>query len=193
MSKQLIMAAVLVLAGNVFFSGCGAPASPSKNVNANGARPAGSVALDEKYFLKEAPADAKSVSAVKKDAKEGDEVTIRGRVGGRKDDTFTQGRAMMYLVDMELKSCDMRPGDDCPTPWDYCCEEPEHIAKNIATIQVVDADGKILKSDLKGSNGIDHLSIVTVRGKVGKRDDPKVLVVSASGIFVEKPDPKKAN
>jgi hypothetical protein len=189
-TKVLTVLSALVLTAVVVVSGCGSPAAPAKQAG-NSGKPTPTLA--ESYFLKEAPADAKSISAVKKEAKEGDEVVIRARVGGRKDDTFTHGRAMMYVMDMGLNSCDMNVGDTCETPWDYCCEDPKTIAQNIATIQFVDADGKILKSDLKGSNGLDTLSVVTIKGKVGKRDDPNVLVVSASGIYVEKPDPKRTN
>jgi hypothetical protein len=191
MTKKILTATMFLgLMTLIVFSGCGSPAAPAKQAG-NGGKP--TPTLPESFLLKEAPANAKSISAVKKEAKEGDEVIIRGRVGGRKDDTFTHGRAMMYVMDMGVNSCDMNVGDDCPTPWDYCCEEPGTIAQNIATIQFVDADGKILKSDVKGSNGLDTLSVVTIKGKVGKRDDPKVLVVTASGIFVEKPDPKRTN
>lgn len=191
MRNAITITALILATGFAFvISGCGTSA-PAKPAVTNSEKPA-TTPLAADFFLKEPPAGAKDVLVVKKEAKEGDEVLIRGRVGGGKNDTFTQGRAMMYIMDPAIHSCDMNPGDDCATPWDYCCETPEDIAANKATIQFVGPDDKVLKADLKGSNGIDHLSVVVVKGKVGKRDDPKVLVVNASGIYVEKPAPALA-
>ena len=47
------------------------------------------------------------------------------------------------------------------------------------------ADGRPLRVDLKGAGGIAELKTVTVVGTVGPRPDPAVLVVRATGIFVE--------
>src|SRR5690348_16160813 len=80
-------------------------------------------------ILKEAPAGAKDVSVLKKDAKEGDEVVIRGQVGGD-EKPFVNKRAIMRIVDMKLPACNAKPGDSCKTPWDFCCETPEAIKAN---------------------------------------------------------------
>jgi hypothetical protein len=52
-------------------------------------------------------------------------------------------------------------------------------------IQVVDGAGKPLKANLKGSSGIDYLSVLVVKGTVAKREQQN-LVINAKGIFVEK-------
>jgi hypothetical protein len=135
-------------------------------------------------ILKEAPAGAKDVSVLKKDAKEGDEVVIRGQVGGDVK-PFVKNRAIVRIVDMKLPACNAKPGDSCKTPWDFCCETPEAIKANSATIECCTADGKPLKVELKGMNGIDHLSVVVVKGKVSSRVGDN-LIIQASGIFVEK-------
>jgi len=135
-------------------------------------------------ILKEAPAGAKDVSALKKDAKEGDDVVIRGQIGGDKA-PFVNKRAIMRIMDMKLPACNTKPGDDCKTPWDFCCETPETLKANSATIECCNADGKPLKVELKGMNGIDNLSVVVVKGKVTSRIGDN-LIIQASGIFVEK-------
>jgi hypothetical protein len=134
--------------------------------------------------LAAAPAGAVDVKALKPAAKEGDEVVIRGRIGTLTP--FVEGYAAMTIVDPSLVPCnEMEMEDGCKTPWDYCCTAPEEITASSATIQVVGADGRPLRSDLSAA-GYKPLSWVVVKGKVGARPDPKVLVVNATGIFVER-------
>ena len=51
--------------------------------------------------------------------------------------------------------------------------------------QVVGADGRPLKASLEGVGGIEGLKVILVKGVVGPRPDPNVLVINATGIFVE--------
>src|SRR4051812_20800093 len=69
-----------------------------------------------------APARAKDVVAAR-NASDGDEVIVRGRVGGS-EKPFTEGRAVFQLVDLALATCDKTgPMHNCKTPWDYCCDD----------------------------------------------------------------------
>jgi len=120
--------------------------------------------------------------AAKKDAKPGERVVVRGRVGGS-NEPFTVGRAIFTFMDMSLPACGPGRMDDCPTPWDYCCEPRAAITKNIATVQVVGSDGAPIRADLKGVKGIKPLAEVVVSGKVAKADGSGVLVINADGIF----------
>ena len=54
-------------------------------------------------------------------AKEGDEVTIVGRIGGDVK-PWIDGQAAFMLVDSKLKPCNEQGDDGCATPWDYCCD-----------------------------------------------------------------------
>ena len=144
-------------------------------------------------FLKESPATASNVGELKKSAKEGDEVVLRGQVGGQVKDVINGTRATFMIADMKLVSCNKIPGDTCKTPWDFCCVPVNEKAANIAIVQVVDAKGKLVKASLKGTNGLDNLSVVVVKGKVAKTDNNN-LIVNATGIYVEpaaKEEPKK--
>jgi hypothetical protein len=131
----------------------------------------------------EAPADPKGVTDVRK-ADDGTEVVVRGRVAGQAE-PFTEGRAQFQLVDLAVKSCAETPGDSCETPWDMCCEDKKSVAENSLTVQVVGADGRPLKSQLKGVNGLKELSEVTVKGKLQKTPDGKGVTVNASEMFVK--------
>ncbi len=140
--------------------------------------------IPESLFLKESPATAADVGDVKKTAKEGEEVTLRGQIGGQAKDVFNASRASFWLADMKLVSCNKIPGDKCETPWDFCCVPITEKAANIAIVQVVDEKGRLVKASLKGANGLDHLGVVVVKGKVAKADG-KNLIINATGIYLE--------
>ena len=168
-----------------FAAGCEdrtvAPPSPSTPQ----AQAAAAETLPAGFVLAEAPAGAKEVVAVKKEAKVGDEVIVRGRVGGSVS-PFVEGRASLQLIDTSLKACgEGNPADTCKTPWDFCCEEPKEIAAHSASIQVVGADGKPLRAGLRGVDGLKPLSEVIVKGTVAKGSDSANLIVNATGIHVK--------
>src|SRR5438046_4660784 len=65
------------------------------------------------------PPGAKGVLEVRKEAKDGDDVVIVGRVGGSKA-PILEGAAVFTIVDPSFKPCNEREDDACATPWDYC-------------------------------------------------------------------------
>lgn len=130
--------------------------------------------------------EAKSITDVRGQAKPGDEITLHGRIMGNLK-PFVEGRALFVLGDPGLLTpCNEIPGDECDTPWDVCCETPEDKKRGTATIQVVDADGRVLKESLQGVAGLDHLSHVTVTGKVAEGSSADLLLVNAKAIKVGK-------
>lgn len=136
-------------------------------------------------ILEASPGDAADVTSVKATARAGDVVIVRGRIGGGVE-PFVAGLSAMTIADRKMVPCsEMKMEDGCKTPWDYCCAAADEKAKGLATIQVVGADGKTLRADLRTA-GLAPLWTVVVKGKVGPRPDPKVLVIDAEGIFVEK-------
>ena len=142
-----------------------------------------SAALPASLVVTEAPPDAQDVTAVKKDAKDGDAVVIRGKIGGR-EEPIAKGRAIMTVIDPSITTCDTMPGDACKTPWDACCEPSEKIAANSATVQVVDAQGKPLAATLESLAGLKPLSKVTVSGVARRPAGSDVLIVEAKQIHV---------
>lgn len=131
------------------------------------------------------PPGAKEVAAVKASAKEGDEVVVRGRVGGSSK-PIVAGRAVFTLADRNaLKACSEKEGDTCGTPWDYCCHSRDEISAATLTVQISDPEGRAIPANVEVS-GVKPLAHVIVRGKVGPRPDPKVLVIEAASVFVVK-------
>lgn len=130
--------------------------------------------------------NAMSVIDAKASAKEGDNVVVRGRIGGS-GSPFVEGRAMFTIVDASMLACSDTPGDGCKTPWDYCCEQPADIARHAATVRVNRPDGTVLRASLKDEGGLRELSTIVVRGTVAQSDG-SVLVIDADAISVESDD-----
>jgi len=128
--------------------------------------------------------EAKAIGETKTTAKPGDEVTLTGRIMGNVK-PFVEGRAAFILADPTIiTACSDNPGDECSTPWDACCDSPEDKKKAIATIQIVNADGRVLKQGVDGTGGLANLATVTVSGKVADGSGGDVLIVNASAIGV---------
>jgi hypothetical protein len=162
---------------------CWAPVALLTLVSLYGVRPVLAAAdgeAEKGYLLKEEPKDAKEVKQVKEKAKNGDEVIIVGRIGGRRN-PWVKGAAAFSIVDTSLKSCDQIPGDNCPTPWDYCCEAD--INKSAVFVTFVDDQGKIIKKDARQLLKVKELQTVVIQGKV-KRDKTDNVSILASKLYV---------
>lgn len=155
-------------------AGCNTSAPPAAS---------GPTAEGASYLLAAEPTAAKGVKDVRADAKDADEVTLIGRIGGD-EKPWVEGQAAFLLVDTSLKPCNERPGDDCPIPWDYCCDADE-LPKSKVMVKVVDTSGKTVATDARKLLGLKELQTVVVRGKA-KRDEIGNLTVLADGIFVRK-------
>jgi hypothetical protein len=114
----------------------------------------------------------------------GAKVTVKGKVMGSHH-PFVENRASFVLGDPAvLTSCDMRPGDNCKTPWDACCDDKKVIQSATLNIQVLDGQGSVLKTGLKGQNGLKELSEVVIEGVVDASSTPEATVINAEKIQV---------
>jgi hypothetical protein len=147
-----------------------------------GTADAGGVSDD--LFLAVAPDDVRPLFDVKSDAAVGDEVVFEGRIGGRVE-PFTASVATFLVADPSIMTCTERHGDGCPTPWDYCCEPKDNLMKNLATVQIVDADGRPLRQSVKGMHGLEPEARIVVVGTVSQSDGP-TFVVDAKSIYVDR-------
>jgi len=189
MIRQL---SLMVLFLSIGLSGCDRsanqpPPPPAGKADRSVEKPnatAGAPAL-ARFSLAEEPAGALDVVAFRSNTRAGDEVVFRGLVGGRSE-PFVQGKALMTVADLSLKPCNAAAGDNCPTPWDYCCEPPESLTRGTVTVQLVGDDGKVLSSDIRELSGVKPLSQVVVKGKVATHEPGKSTVVNATGIYVKK-------
>jgi hypothetical protein len=137
-----------------------------------------SAGLPSDLFVKALPDNPVDVGEARKTAQQGQQIVLRGRIGGMPN-PFADKYAIFVLSDLNLLMCE----EKCATPWDYCCTPREKILANVATVQVVDGRGKPLNVSIKGVSGLNPLSEVVVRGLVAKQDG-KTLIVNAQNIFV---------
>ena len=130
-------------------------------------------------FVTAAPDGAVGVTAARANAAVGSDVVLRGTMGGRKA-PFGGSSATFVVIDASLEPC---PADEgCETPWDCCCQPGDEIAANSATVQVVDATGRVLPVGVDGTGGLAPMAQVVVAGKV--RAIEGGLVVDAERIHV---------
>lgn len=116
--------------------------------------------------------------------KPGDEVLLTGLIMGVKL-PFVDGRAAFVLGDeATITPCDLVHGDSCKTPWDACCDLAPARMNATATIQILDTDGKLVRTGLKGLNGLKELSRVTVAGTVAPNSSPTAFLVNAKAIHI---------
>jgi len=128
------------------------------------------------WILTSAPEGAISVSEAKASAKEGDEVVIRARIGGRRA-PMDADSPVFTIVDLQLEYCGQHSDDRCQTPWDYCCETPETIGSNTATVQVVS------DSEIDLTDNLNPLDEIILKGIVAPRPDERVLIIQATGVY----------
>jgi hypothetical protein len=168
-----------LLLGCLLVVGCGKGTDPAGDKLGAGDRGGGD---KDKYLLKAEPAGSKGVLAVRKEARDGDEVVVVGRIGGRRP--FT-GRASFTIVDPSLKPCNEREDDACPTPWDYCCDTPQDLARATVLVKFVDDQGKTLADDVEKSLGLKPLQTVMVKGKARVGKEGGLTAVVAEGLYVK--------
>jgi len=135
------------------------------------------------YLLEAEPDGGQNVIAARETSKDRGDVVVIGRIGGS-ETPFVDGLAAFEIVDPSLKACSDIPGDECPKPWDYCCEL-DKLSMSKVLVKVVDQEGKVLMSDARKLWNLKELQTVVVTGKA-QRDEAGNLTVLASGVFVRK-------
>lgn len=142
---------------------------------ANATRPA--------WLLASAPAEPQDIIGAKATAKAGDEIVLTGRIGGRVT-PITDGSPVFTIVDLSMLYCGQEETsmENCPTPWDYCCDTKETIAAKSATVQIVNADGTPI-TESPAAHGLTPLDEVIVVGTVQPRPNTTILTVQAEGVY----------
>lgn len=164
-----VAAAVALLA-----AGCGP--------QADDAAQKGAPSIDGSALLLRAePEGALDVIQVRESAADGDQVVVVGRIGGSAH-PWVDGRAAFSIVDRSLKACSDVEGDNCPQPWDYCCET-DKLPGATALIQIVDEAGNLIESGAKELLNLKELQTVVVSGQA-QRDEAGNLTVLARSVFV---------
>ena len=156
--------------------GCGDDAKPGPTPSGGAVA---SAALPDALALAAEPAGAQPIGAIVASLNGSATVVASGRVGVEGKDA-----AYFSLVDPSQKACtDM--GDECKTPWDYCCTPPDVMSKQSATVEFR-VGGQLVGTSVLGFHGLDHLKDVVVTG-TAKKDSTGNVTIEASGIWVKSP------
>ena len=169
-THRITFTALATVAASII-AGCGTSSAPQY-----AAAPSAEGAA---YRLAAEPAGAKGVKETRADAKDAQEVTLVGRIGGDAN-PWVEGQAAFVVMDSVLKPCGADEG--CPTPWDCCCD-PNLSPETKALVKIVDASGKPVATDARKLLGVKELQTVVIHG-VAKRDEAGNLTVLADGVFV---------
>ena len=169
---------VFVYGATVLLIGCAPEASTTESSETSSTS-----SIDGSQFLLPAePEGAGEVIQVRESAADGDDIIVVGRIGGS-ENPWIEGRAAFSIVDNSLKACSDIEGDQCPIPWDYCCETSK-LPTATALVKVVDPNGDLVNADAKELLGVKELSTVVIEGEA-KRDEAGNLTVLASGVYVK--------
>jgi hypothetical protein len=171
----------LLIASAILLTSCGKKA-PQTAAEVSPSAPSPALAA---VLAASATGEATSIAAIRSTAKPGDTITISGKIMGSAK-PFVDGRAAFILGDPAvLTPCNENPDDQCTTPWDNCCDSKEDKKRGTATIQIIDAEGRVLKESIQGVGGLQNLADVTVTGKVAEGSSADLLIVNASAVGVK--------
>lgn len=172
MTKRLgtCLAAAAMLAIPLWTGGCGKSGEPTAAVAESLLPPA---------LFGTVEGVALGVAEARETAQDGDQLVLRGWIGGRVE-PFVENRAIFLLVDDSLPLCQ----DTCKTPWDLCCSPGEKIRANTVTVQIADEAGQPLRASLRGQGGLSPAAGVVVAGTV-RRDGDALFLVNAERIAVQ--------
>jgi hypothetical protein len=134
------------------------------------------------YQLTAEPAGAISILELRSGAKDNDEVVVVGRIGGSRQ-PWIKGLSAFTMMDTSFPPCNELPEDQCPTPWDYCCEA--ELPTKQTLIKVVDNEGQPLEVGAQELLGLKELQTIVVQGKV-QLDQAGNMSVLASGVYIRR-------
>ena len=134
------------------------------------------------YIAAAEPAGAVGVTEARRSARDKEEIVVVGRIGGEVDPWVAESAAFS-IVDQSFKPCSEIEGDSCPTPWDYCCDDPKQLSKGKAMVEFVDADGQPVSIDARKLLGVKELTTVVVKGTA--RRDGDGLTILAREVYLK--------
>jgi hypothetical protein len=134
----------------------------------------------KQFYLSVQPEEVADVIPVREEAKNGEAIVVIGRIGGRKN-PWVKGACAFSLVDCALTPCNEMPGENCPTPWDYCCSP--NLAKSSLLVMFVDDGDKVIRKDARELLGVKELDTVMIQGSA-KRDKAGNVMLMAKRLYI---------
>ena len=177
MTQTTLPTAVLATLA-IALTGCGGDGSTTTATSPTPEKTAAAQAL----LLPEAPATPIPIGQARREASPGQEIVVVGKIGGTLD-PIADRYASFVIADEDVYFCDEMPDDPCDTPWDACCEDPEKLAANRATVLFLDGSGLPHELDLEEAIQLSGLERVIVEGVVSPDSTAENLVIHAKGMY----------
>lgn len=111
------------------------------------------------------------------------ELIVEGFIGGRRE-PFSKNRASFILGDNSLQTCDKIPVDNCPTPWDACCEDRKKIISGCLNVQIKDENSSLIRGNLNGVGGLSPGVKIKIKGIVDSSSLPNSMVLNVQRIQI---------
>jgi hypothetical protein len=127
-------------------------------------------ALPAGWAVGHGPDAAKSPAQIRATAKVGDEVAVKGRIGGS-EDPVANGVAQFTLVGSEIE---YKP--ESANPWTYSDVSKDSLAASMCQVRFPDASGDALNVELDGRRNIAAGAEVVIIGTVAKNDADGLLI-----------------
>ena len=158
----------------LLYSSC---SNDSKMVDIEGEK----ASLPRGFIVESGLEEALSVIEVRTNNSTDKELIVEGFIGGRKR-PFTKNSAIFILGDHSLVTCDEKDNDNCPTPWDVCCEDRKKVANSTLSVQLLDANGSLLAGTLEGVAGLEAGAKVKVKGSLDEISSTRAFIINAKNI-----------
>ena len=160
--------------------GCGSDSESAKPTADGGEAKKSAASPLASITLAEDPGEALAISAAR-EIESGQDVVVVGRI-----DDIVIGYASFTLKDLALEYCGQASAEDCKTPWDYCCIDPDTQKANRLNVGIYDKDGNILEA--ASLPGLRLLDLVAVKGKLSKDEHGNVSIEATSIQRRERPE-----
>lgn len=174
---------IVVCLVSIFFIGCDTSSisTNEKKLGGQNSKDYPKAKLSFKIFSETDLGTPISVTEAKKKNRIGEKLVIDGFIGGQKR-PFASNRASFILADLSLETCDVIPGDSCPTPWDVCCEDRKVVLGATMNIQFLDKNGSLIHGTAEGVQDLKPGLKIRIHGKVSDKSLPESMVLNAEFI-----------
>lgn len=161
-----------------FATGCGQSSATGSSSDSQTLPPGSS-----KYVLSQEPDGAVGVIEARTDSKDGDEIVLLGRIGGRKD-PWIRGLAAFVVIDAAMLVVgDGEESSKNEVCMDDCCASLRTECTTL--VKIVDHQGKPLAIDARKLLDASENDLVVIKGHV-QRGEEGNFSVAANGVYVRR-------
>lgn len=127
------------------------------------------------------PGEATTVIQAKSNGPSKD-IVVEGRIFD-----ITKGFALMRMMDLSLDYCgELNKESKCPTPWDFCCDNPDDVKASSVLVKAVDPSGETIEADSLAN--LRLLDKIKVKGELIKDEHGNLVLIATGWYRTARPD-----